>query len=93
MGVRNGLGPEGMGGRYSGGETDRLATHKKGSCTDPGYVRTCWPLSLERACANISMDQNRELLSRERPNAAREEPRVNKECQWNLEAWGVRNGL
>ena len=39
------------------------------------------------------MDHNRELLFRERPNAAREEPRVNQECQWNLEAWGVRNGL
>ena len=44
-GVRNGLGPEGMGGRYSGADTERLATHKKGSCTVPGYVRTCWPLS------------------------------------------------
>ena len=39
------------------------------------------------------MDQNRELLFRERPNVAREELRVNEECQWNLEAWGVRNGL
>ena len=39
------------------------------------------------------MDQNRELLFRERPNAAREEPRVNEEWQWNLGAWGVRSPL
>ena len=56
-------------------------------------LRTCWPVSFQGACANISMDQNRELLFRQRPNAAKKEPRVNKECQWNLEAWGVRNGL
>ena len=39
------------------------------------------------------MDQNRELLFRERLNRAKEEPRVNEECEWDLGAWGVRSPL
>ena len=39
------------------------------------------------------MDQNRELVFRDRANAAREEPRVNQECQWGLEAWASETAL